>query len=196
MKSSTGIQLSKYVKAFLELAQPLPVKYGYSRGIKKNGGYVTYRDAGSTPTRSIGGRILSENRTYVVTVQTQTAEQNLYYSMMIKYASEGTYAEYKSDDIRKDVTVESGWINTIILNVYNVVEAASNTYTAEEVRFILQDVVDNYLFVTSVYGLTLEDSFIDSMVVPQLPKETYTYDEMIALKQEYLDKLVLLTTEF
>lgn len=196
MRSKTGIQVSKSVKAFLELAQPLPVKYGYSRGVKKSSSFVTYRDAGTTPTRSIGGRIISERRTYMVTVQTKTAEANLYYSMMIKYASEGTFVEFMSDDLRKDVTVESGWINTIILSVYNVVEQASNVYTAEEVRFILQDVADNYLFVTSVYGLTLADSVIDEMVVPELPQPVYTYDEMLALKRDYLDKLVLLTTEF
>ena len=196
MRSKTGIQVSKSVRAFLELAQPLPVEYGYSRGVKQKSSYVTYKDAGTTPTRSIGGYILSERRTYMVTVQTKTAEENLYYSMMIKYASEGTFVEFMSDDLRKDVTVASGWINTIILSVYNVVEETLNTYTAEEVRFILQDVADNYLFVTSVYGLTLDDSFLDSMVVPELPQEVYTYNEMIALKRQYLDKLVLLTTEF
>ena len=196
MRSYTGVQLSKRVKEFLEMVQPLPVKYGYPRGIKKGDSFISYRDVGSTPTLAVGGGIISERRTYLVTVQTKTAESNLFYSTLIKFATEGSYVTFMSEDLRRDVTVEDGWINSIMLVVYNVIEPTEATYSREEVRMILQDIADNYLFVTSIYRRTLEQSFIDKLVVPQLTQESYTYQELLALKQTYLDKLVLSTTEF
>lgn len=196
MTSYTGVQISKRVKEFLELVQPLPVKYGYPRGIKKGDSFITYRAVGSTPNMAVGGRIISERRTYMVTVQTKTAESNLFYSTLIKYATEGSYISFMSEDMRKDVTVEDGWINSIMLVVYNVVEQSETVYSREEVRMLLQDIADNYLFTTSIYRGTLEESFIDSMKVPELEQEEFSYSEVLELKRQYLDKVVLSTTEF
>ena len=195
MSIISGRRISLGVKRFLELAQPLSVKYGYSRGIKGKDPIVTYRDMGSSQRYAVGGKIISEKRTYLVTIQTTTAELNLYYSTMIKFAAEGSHIAFVQEDLRKDVTVEDGWINSIILSAYNAGED-NGAYTPTEVREMLQLIADNYLFVTSIYRGTLEDSFIDSMVVPELEDKLYSYAQVLQLKQEYLDKIVLEITSF
>lgn len=192
MTSYTGIQLSRRFKEWIELIQPLPVKYGYPRGIKHGDDFITYRDIGSTPDLAVGTGIMSERRTFLVTVQTKTAEDNLLYSSIVKFATRGSYVTLISEDMRKDVTVEDGWINSIMVSVFNAIDpgAVQPDYTAEEVRAILQDVADNYMSSTSTYRQTDGDSALDSFVVPELPKPIYTYDEMLELKQEYLDRLI------
>lgn len=184
------------MKNFLEMVQPLPVKYGYPRSVKRGPSFVTYQDMGTEMRKSIGSSIISERKTYTITVQTKTAEQNILYSEFIKHGTDGSTIEFLSDDLRRDVTVDDGWINTIILRSYNGFDPEQKIYTAKQVHSLLQQIADSYIFVTSRYATTLEESFIDKLVVPPLEEKLYTYQEMFALKQEYLDRLILTTTEF
>ena len=184
------------MKSFLEIVQPLPVKYGYSRGIRTEEAYVTYRQTGSTFSKAIGNSIVSERVTYVITVQTKTAEQNMLYSQCIKWGTEGSDVEFISDDVRPDVTVKDRWINTIILRMYTVVKVQRQAFTAEEVRQELQAIADRYIFCTSIYDATLAQSFIDRLVIPALEDREYSYQEVMSLKRLYLDKLILETTQY
>lgn len=196
MISKTALQMASSMKRFLEIVQPLPVKYGYSRGIKKGDVIVTYYQAGSMLTKGIGNQIISERQTYLVTVQTKTAEQCILYSQMIRRGTERSNVEFVSDSIRKDTTVADGWINSMIMYMYTGVEAQQLVYTAEQVRQALQEIADMYIFITSQYDETLSKSFIDKLIIPGLEDREYSYSEFISLKQKYLDKLLLTTTEY
>ncbi len=192
----SGKQLALRVKSFLEIVQPLSVKYGYPRGVTKGTSFVTYQDMGSELRTGIGNRIIGEWKSYIVTVQTKTAEQNLLYSGLIKYGTEGSNFMVVSENLRKDTTVEAGWINTIVLRVFNSVDYEQQVFTADEVRAILQSIADHYVFVTSIYAPTVSESFYDSMVVPELEDRNYSLTELLSMKQQYMDKLLLTTTEF
>lgn len=192
----SGKQLALRVKSFLEIVQPLSVKYGYPRGVTRGESFVTYQDMGSELIRGIGNHIIGEWKSYIITVQTKTAEQNLLYSGLIKYGTEGSNFLFLSESLRKDTTVEAGWINTIMLRVFNSVDAEQQVFTADEVRAILQAIADHYIFVTSIYAPTVSASFYDSMVVPELEDKNYSLEEVLSLKQQYMDKLLLTTTEF
>lgn len=196
MINLTSVQISTRVKTFLELAQPLPVKYGYPRGIKEQDNFISYQDMGTTMRVGIGNNIISERKTYAITVQTRLAEDNILYSELIKRAMEGTIIMYVSDQMRKDVLVKSGWINTILVTVYNGLDLTPKMYTPEQVRNILQDIADRYLFITSIYAQDRAQTFIDNLRVPEFEQQEYTYEEVLALKQEYLDRLLLTTTEY
>lgn len=196
MINNSGKKLALKMKRFLELVQPLPVKHGYPRGIKSGEAFVSYQEMSTTPTIGIGNRIISETRLYTITVQTKTAEQNLLYTDLIKYGTQETDVMLASTDLRKDPLVQDGWINTIIVRVYNGFSLEQVVFTVEEVRNILQEIADRYLFVTSIYGIDIEDSFIDRMVVSDLEDKDYSYEELVALKKQYLDKLIFTTTEF
>ena len=145
-------------------------------------------------TRAIGNQLIGERQTFIVTVQTKTAEQNMLYSQLIRRGTERSSVEFVSDGIRKDTTVKDGYVNTIILYIYTSVEAPQMSYTPEQVQIELQEITDRYIFITSIYNNTLSESIIDKFIVPKLDKEQYSYAEFLALKQKYLDKL-LLTTE-
>ena len=188
------IEVASSVKNFLELVQPNPVKYGYPLGVKREKSFVTYQLMNTVPTFGIGNRIISEKQTYIVTVQTKTALQNMIYSDLIRHGTHKKNIQFVSDSLRKDTTVEVGWINTIILSVY--VGLDIETYTAEEVRAMLQEIADMYIFVTNRYAKNISESFIDHYTVPPLEDKDYNKSEVIRLKQEYLDKLILNTTEF
>lgn len=192
----SGKQLALHVKAFLEIVQPLSVRYGYPRGVKTGEAFVTYQDIGSEMRRGIGNHIIGEWRSYIVTVQTKTAEQNLYYSDMIKYGTEASNFVVLSESMRKDATVDAGWINTIVLRVFNGLELEQVVFTAAEVREVLQAIADHYIFVTSIYAKTVAESFYDTMVVPELEDRPYSLQELLTLKQQYLDKLILNTKLF
>ena len=192
----TGKDLSMRVKDFLQIVQPLPVKYGYARGVKRGQSFVTYQDMSSTLRVGIGGTLISERKTFTVTVQTKTAEQNLMYSGLIKRGTESSFIAFVSDDLRKDTTVQDGWINTIILSAYNGLEVEQQVFTPDQVRNLLQEIADRYIFVTSMYSETVASSFIDRYIVPQLEDKNYSRAEVLALKQQYLDKLLLAATEF
>ena len=192
----TGKDLSMRVKDFLQIVQPLPVKYGYTRGVKRGQSFVTYQDMSSTLRVGIGGTLISERKTFTVTVQTKTAEQNLMYSGLIKRGTESSFIAFVSDDLRKDTTVQDGWINTIILSAYNGLEVEQQVFTPDQVRNLLQEIANRYIFVTSIYSETVASSFIDRYIVPQLEDKNYSRAEVLALKQQYLDKLLLATTEF
>lgn len=196
MINKTGIQMAQNMKQFLQIVQPLPVKYGYSRGIKRSDLVVTYYQTSSIVTRGIGNHILSERETYLITVQAKTAEQCILFSQLIRRGTDGSYFEFVSDNIRKDTTVADGWINSIIVYAYVGLTVEQVAYTAEQVRQELQEIADNYIFVTSRYDETLSASFIDKLVIPPLEERTYSYAEFIALKNKYLDKLLLATMEF
>lgn len=194
MINISSIDLAITMKKFLEIVQPLPVKYGYTRGIKQGDCYITYQQASTTMTRAIGNQLIGERQTFIVTVQTKTAEQNMLYSQLIRRGTERSSVEFVSDGIRKDTTVKDGYVNTIILYIYTSVEAPQMSYTPEQVQIELQEITDRYIFITSIYNNTLSESIIDKFIVPKLDKEQYSYAEFLALKQKYLDKL-LLTTE-
>lgn len=182
------------VKSFLEMVQPNPVKYGYSRGVKRDKSFVTYQLSGTQLKAGISNDLISERQTYIVTVQTKTALQNMIYSDLIRRGTHKNKISFVSDNLRKDTTVEAGWINTIILSVY--VGLDIETYTAEEVRAMLQEIADLYIFVTSRYSKTISESFIDHYTVPPLEDRDYNQSEVITLKQEYYDKVLLNTTEY
>ena len=70
----TGKALSMRVRDFLQIVQPLKVLYGYPRGVRSGEVFVTYQDIGSEIRRGVGNHLISEWHSYVVTVQTKTAE--------------------------------------------------------------------------------------------------------------------------
>lgn len=189
------VDTTKQLKQFLEIVQPLQVRYGYVRGIVEDTSIITYRNMSSNIRKGIGNRLISERALFVVTVQTKTAEQNLLYSAMIKYGTEESPVIFISEDLRKDVTVENGWINTIILQVYSKVGEAKVVYNRDEVEIMLQEIADRYIMVTSIYKEPFEDSVIDRFKVPELEDRFYHIDEIISLKQEYFDRYILTITE-
>ena len=184
------------MRRFLELAQPLEVKYGYIRGVAKENSFVTFRNVSSSIRRGIGNQYISERVTYVITVQTKTAEQNLIYSAMIKYATSETNVLFVSEDLRRDTLVENGWINTIIVNVFNSADIVKQIYTKEEATELLQTIADRYLMVTSLYKDPFSESVIDKFTMPELEHRYYSLSEIQQLKQEYLDRLILTVTEY
>ena len=194
--SKTAVEMATSVKQFLELVQPLPVKYGYSRGARTGEIVLTYYQVGTTLTKAIGNQIVSERQTYLITVQTKTAEQCLLYSQLIRRGTNKSNFEYISDSIRRDTTVENGWINSIIIYTYTSVDAGQYLFSAEEVREELQAIADNYIFVTNIYNTAVANSFIDKLKIPKLQDRSYTLTEFIELKQKYLDKLLLTTIVF
>lgn len=196
MINLSTVSMATEMKHFLEIVQPLSIKYGYSRGVRKEDDIITYSYSGSTNRRGIGNQLMSERQTYIVTVQTKTAKQCLIFSELIRRGTNKSVVEFVSDNIRKDTTVKDGWINTIILYLYTGLSVAQKVYTAEEVRNVLQEIADMYIFVTSMYDETLAQSFIDRYIVPELDKDLYSYEEFIQLKQEYIDRLLLTTTEY
>lgn len=191
----SGKAMAMQMLQFLELVQPLDVRYGYPRGIKSGEAFITYQDIGSELVKGIGNAIIGEWKSYIVTVQTKTAEQNMYYSDFIKYGTQLAEVVFVSESPRKDVTVQDGWINTIVLRVFNGSSREQQVFTAEEVRKVLQAIADHYLFVTSIYAADPQQSFYDSYTVV-VEERYYSLTEVIALKQQYLDKLVLNTTQF
>jgi len=193
---SVVLDSTKAMRRFLELAQPLEVKYGYIRGVAKENSFVTFRNVSSSIRRGIGNQYISERVTYVITVQTKTAEQNLIYSAMIKYATSETNVLFVSEDLRRDTLVENGWINTIIVNVFNSADIVKLFYTKEETAALLQDIADRYLMVTSLYKDPFSESVIDKFTMPELEDRKYALWEVLKLKQEYLDRLILTTTEY
>ena len=196
MDYSVVLDSTKVVRNFLELAQPLQVKYGYIRGVAKENSYITYRNVSSSIRTGIGNQFISERVNYVVTVQTRTAEQNLIYSAMIKYATSETNVLFVSDDLRRDTLVENGWINTIILNVFNSVDAVKLIYTRQEVTKILQTIADRYVLITSLYKDPFSESIIDKLIIPELEDRLYPLEEVQSLKREYLDRFILTITEY
>lgn len=196
MSTISGKGMALKMKQFLELVQPLNVLYGYPRGVKSGESFITYQDTGTEIIRGIGNSIIGEWHTYFVTVQTKTAEQNMYYSDFVKYGTQLAEVQFVSENSRKDVLVEAGWINTIVLRIFNGSAREQKVFTPEEVRKVLQEIADHYLFVTSIYAADPEQSFYDSYTVPELEDRYYSLEEVLELKQEYLDKLVLNTTQF
>ncbi len=196
MDYSVVLDSTKAMRRFLELAQPLEVKYGYIRGVAKENSFVTFRNVSSSIRRGIGNQYISERVTYVITVQTKTAEQNLIYSAMIKYATSETNVLFVSEDLRRDTLVENGWINTIIVNVFNSADIVKLFYTKEEATNLLQDIADRYLMVTSLYKDPFSESVIDKFTIPELEDRKYALWEVQKLKQEYLDRLILTVTEY
>lgn len=193
----TTLQEAELVKRFLETVQPLRPKYGYSRGVKAAEAFVTYQEMGSANVRiGIGNQLVSEKTAFVITVQTKTAKENMLYSELIRLGTQESEIEYVSDSLRPDTLVADSWINTIIVNVYNNIHSRKVVYTADEVRQELQIIADRYIFVTSIYRETLAASFIDTLVVPELEDKLYSYEEFLALKQRYFDKLLWATTEY
>lgn len=196
MDYSVFLDPVKAMRNFLELAQPLEVKYGYIRGVAKENSFVTFRNVSSNIRRGIGNQYISERVTYVITVQTKTAEQNLIYSAMIKHATSETNVMFVSEDLRRDTLVENGWINTIIVSVFNSPDFVKMIYTKEEVTELLQTIADRYVMVTSLYKDPFSESVIDKFTVPELEDRLYSLFEVQQLKQEYLDRLVLTITEY
>ena len=196
MDYSVVLDSTRAMRSFLELAQPLDVKYGYIRGVAKENSYITFRNTSTSIRRGIGNQYISERVNYVITVQTKTAEQNLIYSAMIKYATSETNVLFISEDLRRDTLVENGWINTIIVSVFNSADLARLFYTKEEATALLQAIADRYVMVTSLYKDPFSESVIDKFTVPELEDRSYPLWEVQKLKQEYLDRLVLTITEY
>lgn len=196
IESTRLIDSTREMKSFLELVQPLPVKYGYVRGVVQGSSLITYRNMSASVRLGIGNQLISERVNFVITVQTKTAEQNLIYSAMIKYGTYESKVMFVSEDFRKDPTVENGWINTIIVSAYNKESVADLRFTADEVVEILQDIANRYVMITSLYREPFVDSFIDKFVVPELEERVYHFAEVLRFKQEYLDRFVLNETEY
>lgn len=196
MDYSVVLDSTRAVRSFLELAQPLDVKYGYIRGVAKENSYITFRNVATSIRRGIGNQFISERVNYVITVQTKTAEQNLIYSAMIKYATSETNVLFVSEDLRRDTLVENGWINTIIVNVFNSADTMKLHYTKAETTALLQAIADRYVMITSLYKDPFSESVIDKFTVPELEDRLYPLWEVQQLKQEYLDRLVLTITEY
>lgn len=196
MDYSVVLDSVKTMRSFLELAQPLEVKYGYIRGVAKENSYVTFRNVSSNIRRGIGNQYISERVTYVITVQTKTAEQNLIYSAMIKYATSETNVLFVSEDLRRDTLVENGWINTIIVNVFHSADVVKLIYTKAEATALLQAIADRYVMITSLYKDPFSESVIDKFTIPELEDRFYPLWEVQQLKREYLDRLVLTITEY
>ena len=196
MDYSVVLDSTRTMRSFLELAQPLDVKYGYIRGVAKENSYITFRNVSTNIRRGIGNQYISERVNYVITVQTKTAEQNLIYSAMIKYATSETNVLFVSEDLRRDTLVENGWINTIIVNVFNSADVVRLIYTKEEATELLQAIADRYVMITSLYKDPISESVIDKFTVPELEHSIYSLSEVQQLKQEYLDRLVLTITEY
>jgi len=193
---SALLDTTKTMRSFLELAQPLDVKYGYIRGVAKENSYITYRNVSSSIRRGIGNQYISERVNYVITVQTKTAEQNLIYSAMIKYATSETNVLFISEDLRRDTLVENGWINTIIVNVFNNEDVVKLIYTKADATALLQAIADRYVMITSLYKDPFSESDIDKFTIPELEDRFYSLSEVQSLKQEYLDRFILTITEY
>lgn len=193
----TAVEKSIFIKRFLQLAQSLPVTYGYTRGIREEANFITYQEMG-TPSINvgIGNQLISERTTYVITVQTETAKKCMFYTELIKIATESSEIQFVSDSVRPDVTVKNRWINTIYVQLYNGLVASKSIFTEPEVRSELQKIANRYIYVTSIYLDTVANSFIDKFVVPQLEDKLYTYEELMELKQEYIDRLLYTTTKY
>lgn len=196
MDYSALLDTTKTMRSFLELAQPLDVKYGYIRGVAKENSYITYRNVSSSIRRGIGNQYISERVNYVITVQTKTAEQNLIYSAMIKYATSETNVLFISEDLRRDTLVENGWINTIIVNVFNNEDVVKLIYTKADATALLQAIADRYVMITSLYKDPFSESDIDKFTIPELEDRFYSLSEVQSLKQEYLDRFILTITEY
>lgn len=186
------VDIVRYMRQFLELLQPLPVRFGYVRSIVKDESFVTFHNTNTNPRIGIGNKIVSETTTFVITVQTKTAEQNLIYSSILRYATSGSNITFVMDDFRRDVTVENGWINTIIVTVSNRVGIDWNDLKlpAEDARTMLQEIANRYVLVTSLYKHPFEASIIERFIVPELEKEFYTYPEIMELKKIYDEQLL------
>ncbi len=196
MDYSALLDTTKTMRSFLELAQPLDVKYGYIRGVAKENSYITYRNVSSSIRRGIGNQYISERVNYVITVQTKTAEQNLIYSAMIKYATSETNVLFISEDLRRDTLVENGWINTIIVNVFNNEDVVKLIYKKADATALLQAIADRYVMITSLYKDPFSESDIDKFTIPELEDRFYSLSEVQSLKQEYLDRFILTITEY
>lgn len=197
VNTRTAIQRAELIRLFLETVQPLKVEYGYAKGIKKSRGAISYQDMGSTNVRNgIGNQLISERSTFLVTVQTKTAQENMFYTELIKLGTEKSDIEWLSDSMRKDPTMEAGYMNSIILRVYNNLHTTKALYTAEEVRAMMQEIADYYIFATSIYREDASQSFIDKLTIPELGERFYSIEEFLAIKQEYLDKVLYTTTRY
>ena len=197
MNVRTRIGQAQLVKTYLQTVQPLEVKYGYKRGVESNSNVITFMDVGTSSVRlGIDNSLISERVAYIITVRTKTAKENMFYSELVKLGTEGTGIEFMSEDLRKDGALQSRWINSIIVSVFNNLHATKVVYTADEVRNMMQSIADLYIFVTSIYKEDAKQSFIDELVVPQLEDRLYTLEEFLAYKKEYLDRLLYKTTKY
>lgn len=195
MNNFLVLDATKRMRNFLNLAQPLEVKYGYSRGVVSKLSHITYRNVSSDIRKGIGNQLISERAMFMITVQTRTVEQNLIYSSMIKYGTAGSVVSFISEDLRKDVTVENGWINTIILSMYNAATDSAGAFTAKEVESILQEIANNYVLVTSLYKDPFDTSIIDKFKVPEIEDRLYTFEELYEMKKVFYDQFILTITE-
>lgn len=157
----------------------MPVKYGYNRGVKEGEGFVTYRDMATQLTVGIGGGYIAERKTYVITVQTKTAEKNLEISRLIIEGTIKSNVIFVSDDFRIDTTVEAGWINTIIVWVFTSTKIEPVWVTYNELMSRIA--IGNLIMRENVYGETLEESVI---YVPEYEVRTYYKTEVNALIAE------------
>lgn len=181
---------TEIVKNFLELVQPLPVKYGYSRGIQEGEGFVSYRDMATQMIVGVGGNKIGERKTFAITVQTKTAEKNLEISSLITNGTIKSDVVFVSDDFRVDTTVEAGWINTIIVWVFTSTKIEPIWVTYSELMSRIA--INSLIMRENVYGETLSDSIIYS---PEFEKRAYHIDEADALlsqiEQAYLPREAL-----
>lgn len=168
------------VKHFLEVVQPLPVKYGYHRGVVADAeGFVAYRAMASSQRMSVGGSRIAARTTFVITVQTKTAEKNLEISQMIKDGTVGSEISFVSDDLRPDMTVEAGWINTIIVSVFE--GQATPVQWIQFYELLEQIDLTGVIMDDNIYDKTLETSTI---IEPHIENKTYHINEAEAVKAE------------
>lgn len=193
----TYIQGAELIRRTLELSQPLDVLYGYPRGMQQAEAFITYQDIGTVQTvKGIGNQLIGERLAYLIVVQTNTQLQNMFYSELVKMAANGTHMLLLSESLRFDGRAKGCWKNYILVNLYNTLHPNKLIYTAQEARLELQRIADRYIFTTSIYAQSLSDSFLDRLIVPPLEDRLYSYEEVLILKQQHLDKLLLQTTNY
>ncbi len=189
-----SVQSSRKVKEFLEFAQPLPVLYAHAQNTPKVEEWIVYQSMGAPEINmGIGNFFISERIMFLITIKTKTALRNMLVTDLIKVSTQGTDLRFISDNPRKG---QQGFLNGVIISVFNSLADTAREYTEQNVREWLQKIADNYIFVTSRYGWTIGKSFIDALTIPKQKKDAYTYNELLKLKQKHLDKLLLNATEY
>lgn len=181
---NNDVQISILVRQFLQLATGLDALYSRPKSTPSETVVLTYQlNNGQAGTRAINNELLSERKMFVVTIQGKRAQDVQFYAGMIKQATIETAFLYMSESFGQDPYVMNGHIATIIMSYYNAFDSAApkKIFSAEETRKLLQAFADRLIFNTSIYRDTLENSFIDRYIVPELTDATL--EEILTLQE-------------
>lgn len=191
-------QLALLVRQFLQLATGLKAKYSYPVTTpQENEVVLTYQFIGGQQISvGIGNELLAERKLFVATVQAKTAKQVMFYTDMIKMATNRTQFVYISDSTRPDAAVRNRWIGTVTLMVYtpyNFGDAPQTFFTPEEARKLLQAFADRFLFNTTIYRDDLSQATFDRYIVPELNR--MSLEEMFDAQQQIIAKIIAEDTD-